>query len=131
MGETHENVCLLAAKHVKAARSQKLLSKMKIDAADATISAETPKRTITLVIDYCQNLDLPHLGGEQPGDTYYYSPVWIYCLGIVNTSEDKLYAYVYKELDKKKVGIMSHQYFCTMLLPTSLMIFVMLRISKS
>ena len=104
MEETRENVCLLAAKHVKAARSQKLLSKMKIDAADATIGAETPKRTITLVIDYCQNLDLPHLGGEQPGDTYYYSPVWIYCLGIVDTSEDKLYAYVYKESDAKKGG---------------------------
>ena len=62
------------------------------------------ERSITLVIDYCQNLDLPHLGGEQLGDTYYYSSVWIYCLGFVDTSEDKLYAYVYKELDAKKGG---------------------------
>ena len=102
MEETRENVFILASKHVKAARSQKILSKMKFDAAGSTIGAEPSKRTISLVIDYCQNLDLPHLGGEQPGDTYYYPPVWIYCLRIVDTSEDKLYAYIHKESDAKK-----------------------------
>ncbi len=43
---------------------------MKFDAFDSTIGAETHKQTITLVIDYCQNHDHPHLRGEQPGDTY-------------------------------------------------------------
>ena len=27
-------------------------------------------RTVTLVMDFCHNLDHPHLGGEQPGDIY-------------------------------------------------------------
>ena len=60
---------MYAVKHVKAARSQKLLAKAKFEAAYHTTGVETSKRTITSVIDYCQNLDLPHLGGEQPGDT--------------------------------------------------------------
>ena len=60
------------------------------------------KKVITLVIDYCQNLDLPHLGGEQPGDTYYFSPVWMHCLGIVDVSKDQLYAYIYEESAAKK-----------------------------
>ena len=57
---------------------------------------------VTLVVDYCQNLDLPHLGGEQPGDTYYLSPIWLYCLGIVNVAEGRLYSYIYEESSAKK-----------------------------
>ena len=55
-------------------------------------------------MDYCQNLDLPHAGLKQVGDTYYYSPIWIYCLGIVDTSIDHLYAYVYSKSDGKRGG---------------------------
>ena len=52
-----------------------------------------------LVADYSQNLGLPHFGGEQPGDTYYYSPLAVYIFGIVDAScsPDKLYAYGYTE----------------------------------
>ena len=53
-------------------------------------------------MDYCQNLDLPHLGGEQPGDTYYYSPVWLYCLGLVDVAEDRLCPYIYEESAAKE-----------------------------
>ena len=103
LGETRENVVLLAAKHVNAARSQKAIAQMKYEAAEQSIHFVDPdKKVITLVMDYCQNLDLPHLGGEQPGDTYYYSPVWLYCLGIVDVSEDQLYAYIYEESAAKK-----------------------------
>jgi hypothetical protein len=51
------------------------------------------------VCDYCQNLGIPHFGGEQPGDTYYYSPLNIFCFGIVDasTSPEQLYAYGYSE----------------------------------
>ena len=45
---TRKNVCLLAAKHVKAARSQKLLAKAKFEAADRTMGVKTSKRTITV-----------------------------------------------------------------------------------
>ena len=87
-----------AAKHVKAARSQKLLAQEKIESAKSACQQSAEKSNIiTLVVDYCQNLDLPHLGGEQPGDTYYLSPIWLYCLGIVNVAEEKLYAYIYEE----------------------------------
>ena len=30
--------------------------------------------------DYCQNYIIPHLGEDQPGDVYYFSPISIYCL---------------------------------------------------
>ena len=103
LGETRENVVMLAAKHVNAARSQKALAQIKYEAAEQSIDFVDPdKKVITLVMDYCQNLDLPHLGGEQPGDTYYFSPVWLYCLGIVDVSEDQLYAYIYEESAAKK-----------------------------
>ena len=101
--ESRENVVLLAAKHVAAAVAQKELARLKFDAANATITETNPsKKTITLVMDFCQNLDLPHLGGEQPGDTYYFSPLWVYCLGIYDVAEDRLYAYMYDESSAKK-----------------------------
>ena len=46
---------------------------------------------------FCQNLDFPHLDGEQPGNTYDYSPIWVYRLGIINVSEDQLYADLYNK----------------------------------
>jgi len=51
------------------------------------------------VCDYCQNLGIPHFGGEQPGNTYYYSPLNVFCFGIVDasTSPEQLYAYAYSE----------------------------------
>ena len=52
-----------------------------------------------MVADYDQYLGLPHFGGEQPGDTYYYSPLAVYCFGIVDTSvtPEQLHAYGYTE----------------------------------
>jgi len=98
-----ENLVLGAAKHVKAARSQKALAQNKIEKAKSENELlSTDRNVTTLIVDYCQNLDLPHLGGEQPGDTYYLSPIWLYCLGIVNAAEGKLYAYMYQENSAKK-----------------------------
>jgi len=101
--ESRETVVILAGKHVSAACAQKKFAQYKVDAANESINEINPsKRTVTLVMDFCQNLDLPHLGGEQPGDTYYYSPIWLYCLGIVDVAEDRLYAYLYDESSAKK-----------------------------
>ena len=86
--ETCENVVLLISKRVTAARAQKRFTQMKVDQANESIGACSGNKTITIVLDYCQNLDLPHLGKKQPGDTYYFSPIWLYCLGIVEVTKD-------------------------------------------
>ena len=63
-------------------------------------------RVFTEVADYAQNLDIPHFGCEQPGDTYYYSPLGIYVFGIVrlyNEPQD-LVGQFYFEGEGKKGG---------------------------
>ena len=78
-------------------------SNSKVDAANESLDEIIPsKKTVTLVMDFCQNLYLLDLGGEQLGDTYYFSPVWLYCLGIYDVSEDRLYAYLYDKSSAKK-----------------------------
>ena len=61
-------------------------------------------KTVCLCGDYSQNLDMPHFGGEQPGDTYYYSPLNIYVFGLVNMATEVLLAYVYGEGEGEKGG---------------------------
>ena len=95
MQETRENVIMLASKHVTAAKAQKRSDQIKFDKAIESVDASPGNKTVTLVLDYCQNLDLPHLGGE------YFSPVWLYYLGIVDVTEDRLYTYLYDEVSAK------------------------------
>ena len=54
--------------------------------------------------DYSQNLDLPHFGSEQPGDTYYFSPLTVNVFGLVDHTTEVLSAYVYNEGEGKKGG---------------------------
>jgi hypothetical protein len=62
-------------------------------------------RTYTFIANYSQNLDLPHFGGEQPEDTFYYSPLNIFQFGVVDpTDNNKLHAFVCYEGDGKKGG---------------------------
>ena len=42
-------------------------------------------------------MGLPHFGGEQPGETYYYSPLSVYCFGVVDVTTDTMYAHLYEE----------------------------------
>jgi hypothetical protein len=56
------------------------------------------------VIDYPQNMYLPNFAAEQPEETYYYSPLNAYVLGIVDTSINQLAAHTYFEYDGKKGG---------------------------
>ena len=46
--------------------------------------------------DYSQNFELPWFGNEQPGQTYYYSPLGIYIFGMANYATDVLTAYVWQ-----------------------------------
>jgi hypothetical protein len=59
-----------------------------------------------LVADYAQNLGLPHFGGEQPGDTYYFSPLAVYCFGVVDASRspEVLHCFGYTEDQGSKGG---------------------------
>ena len=63
------------------------------------------ERLYCLVIDYCMNLALPHFGSEQPGEMYYYSPLNVFLLGIVDVSNnDHLHTFTYTEGEGKKGG---------------------------
>jgi hypothetical protein len=84
--EERELMLLQAAKHVKMARAQRALYQAKVaDAvADATEGKDHAERRYTFVVNYGQNMELPVYNKEQPGITYYYSPLSIYNLGIVD-----------------------------------------------
>ena len=62
------------------------------------------ERVITEVCDYSQNLGVPHFGSEQPGDTYYFSPLGVYIFGIVrlyHKTQDLVAQYYYEGVGKK------------------------------
>ncbi len=59
--------------------------------ADATAGKEYLLRRYIFVVDYGQNMELPVYNKEQPGYTYYFSPMSIYSLGVVD------HAHVYND----------------------------------
>ena len=61
------------------------------------------ERTYTFVVDYGQNVELPVFNLEQPGMTYYFSPLSVYNLGVVS------HAHVYKTKESRE-HMMSHVY---------------------
>ena len=105
--ETRELAIENANKHCKRSICQRKLANEKIAKAKEDKMNDVPhsSRTYTFIADYSQNLDLPHFGGEQPGETFYYSPLNIFQFGVVDpTDNDKLHAFVYDEGDGKKGG---------------------------
>ncbi len=78
--------------------------------ADATTRKEDLVRRYTFVVDYGQNMKLPVYNKEQPGCTYYFSPISIYNLGVVNHDHiyndgwvnEHLHYHVYTEAIGKK-----------------------------
>ena len=104
-----ENIILKAATHVRQTRSQRQLTNLKIEQAiftnDEVLSVLSQEQRVqTIIIDYCQNLNLPHLGADQPGDTYYFSPLSIFCFGVCNAINNELTAYIYNESEGAKGG---------------------------
>ncbi len=83
-----ENECMLlcAAYHLFMARAQRALYRTVVSNAisDAKVKKPHSEKTFTFVVDYGQNMQLPVFNQEQPGTTYYYSPVNIYNLGVVD-----------------------------------------------
>ena len=110
--EMRELMLLQAAEHVKMARIQRKLYQQKVAEAveDAKVGRAHSERRYTFVVDYGQNMELPIFNKEQPGVTYYYSPLSIYNLGIVDHAHDygggdikeHLHCHVYHEGVGKK-----------------------------
>lgn len=92
--------------HVDAFRAQReYVNKLAAEAKlHATQNIPWPTRKYAYCSDYCQNMDIPHFGSEQPGETYYYSPLNISCFGCVDFATDKLDAFVYTEAEGRKGG---------------------------
>jgi hypothetical protein len=79
-----------------------------IEDAKRSTSENVPdeEKVITLVVDYCQNMEMPFFGKDQPGETYYFTPKTINLLGIVDCNQEKevLHAYAYSEEEGGKGG---------------------------
>jgi len=54
--------------------------------------------------DYDQNIEIPHFGTDQPGATYFLSPLGVYVFGICNWKSKQMNAYVYDESNGRKGG---------------------------
>ena len=102
----HEELVNQMHNHCQMWKTQREYVQQKRDEAvsDFVKSVVWPHRHDVLVADYMQNLDLPHFGGEQPGDTYYFSPLTICGFGVVDYSIEELNAYIYTEAEGKKGG---------------------------
>ena len=61
---THYQTCKTQREYVKEKRDESV--------NDFVMKLLWPIIRDVIVADYMQNLDLPHHGGEQPGDTYYF-----------------------------------------------------------
>ena len=92
--------------HVREYTAQRdLLKNRSVDAKDDLANdVRWGERRDVFVADYSQNMGLPHHGNEQPGETYYYSPLSIHVFGVCNYATELLNAYVYDESEGKKGG---------------------------
>jgi hypothetical protein len=99
-----ETLVTKAARHVEMAQLQRSMYQRKKKEAIQTKHESPSNRVLCYVADYAQNMYLPNFASEQPGATYYYSPLSAFCFGIVDASVDKLTAWVYTEEDAKKGG---------------------------
>ncbi len=106
--ETREQMLLRAAWHVKSACCQRSLYKCLVEKSrtHAKNNVCHSHRSYTFVVDYGQNMEMPSFGGNQPGDTYYFTPLSVYNLGVVNCAhihsgetepKDHMHCHLYHE----------------------------------
>ena len=99
--------CCLRPQHTIAWQGH---SELFIKLRDASKNKDHSSRSYTFVVDYGQNMELPVYNKEQPGVTYYYSPLSVYNLGVVNHAheypngevKEHMYAHVYHKGVGKK-----------------------------
>ena len=106
---TNEKMITDAALHVRMAKTQREYFREKKKAAMETCNNRQSERVLCYVGDYAQKnyLSLPNFASEQPGDTYYYSPLRCHCFGmLVDCSTDpiRLAAMLYTKDVAKKGG---------------------------
>ena len=95
----------IARLHVLQYQAQRNLVNCVISTAKSDIENNVPSifRRKVITIDMGQNLGLPNFEGEQPGDTYYFSPLTVLLFGIVDNATDdgfdRMDAYIWREQD--------------------------------
>eukprot|EP00978_Attheya_sp_CCMP212_P039672 scaffold208562_cov36-Attheya_sp.AAC.2 len=101
-----ENQVMKMSLHVDRAQKMRALAQKKSQEAKEDASKPHNEQRHCFVMDYSQNLDIPHFGDEQPGETYYYSPLSVYCFGTIDcsTTPEHMHAFIYKEGQGKKGG---------------------------
>jgi hypothetical protein len=98
--------------HVDEAKAQRKVAKHKCDEAQRTAKLYKDEKipwtevVHSFVVDFGQNASLPHCGDNQPGDSYYMSPLKVNNLGIVDCAIQggELHIYPYHEGLGKKGG---------------------------
>jgi hypothetical protein len=102
--EESEQRVLNAAKHVQRAKGQRELFNKKKQQAKEDRDKPRADRVYCFVADFAQNINLPNFAEEQPGATYYFSPMSVYPFGIVDCSTEpsQLTAFCYYEGQAKK-----------------------------
>ena len=73
-----------AVRHVRTAKAQRQYLRNCVSAAnlDTNINAIHSDKHYVFICDYAQNIELPFLGDQQPGDTYYLTPKSVYVFGL-------------------------------------------------
>ena len=91
--EACKQLLLDAAVHVQIARAQRALYQAHVAAAvcNATDGKEHSVQRYVFVVDSGQNMQVPIFNNDQPGSTYYFSPLGMYNLGMVD------HAHVYND----------------------------------
>lgn len=103
-----ETAIMEASEHVREAKAQRdFVARMKEEARRCAQQALSPaESTFLFYFDFAQNIECPFFGQQQPGQTYYYSPLSLYLFGIVDACQEteRLHAYCYHEGDGAKGG---------------------------
>ena len=104
--EQEEDLVLTVAKHVEQQKKQRELVIRKRLEARQDKHKPNHDRSFTFVADYSQNCYVPNYADEQPGKTYFLSPLNAYVFGVCDASTDptKLAAHFYMEPDGAKGG---------------------------
>ena len=102
-----EKELLRAGVHVSSARVQRWLYREKVAnyIEDVTAKKSHSDMRYCFAGDMGQNIEMPHYGASQPGCTYYYSPLTVNNLGVVDHAHryengevrSHMYAHVYHE----------------------------------
>jgi len=104
----YEKIILDASKHIEdAVKMQNYANKkMHESLQDKIDNKPWSKMRGVSIADYCQNMECPYFGLWQPGNTYYFSLISVFCFGVSNVGikDHSLRAYIYLEGEEGKKG---------------------------